>query len=624
MSARAPESAGTAPEPVDQAAVDERPVVLLVDDEPGILAALRRLLRRSPYTVLTAADGLQALEILGHSPVTVVVADYRMPRMNGAELLLEARRLAPDTVRILLTGDADLHVVSDALNKGAIFKFLLKPWDQEGLLRTIEEAVQMHRLARENARLTRELADANSALRRLNTELAQRVEEKARELDRAVYYDALTGLPNRTLLADRLTQSIMHARRSGQHVAVLLLDVDRLKHVNDTLGHDAGDALLEALAGRLERNVRGGDTVARVNGDEFAFVLGDLADEQQVHMVANRILRDVAEPFRICGHEIYLAASIGASIFPGDGTTGPDLLRTAGVALHHAMEEGGGRFHFHAEPLNRRNQRRLTLETQLRRAVERQEFVLHYQPRVDARSGLPRGAEALLRWAHPERGLVPPGEFIPLLEETGLIVPVGEWCLHQAVEALGRFDAAGHDDLSVSVNLSPRQVADADVVDDVVAAFAALARPLPASRLELEITEGLLLRDAPAVHAKLDACHDAGVRIAIDDFGTGYSSLSYLMRFPVDVLKIDRSFVAHVSHARDAETLVKGVLSLAHGLRLTTVAEGVETHAQWSFLRMHGCEELQGYLFSRALPEADFLRYLAGDRKTVPTHGGSD
>jgi diguanylate cyclase (GGDEF)-like protein/PAS domain S-box-containing protein len=427
----------------------------------------------------------------------------------------------------------------------------------------------------------------------------QRIDSEGR-LAFLAQFDSLTGLPNRALLADRFAQMIVLARRRAAGLSVLFVDLDEFKVVNDTLGHAGGDELLKEVAVRLQACVRSGDTVARISGDEFAVVLADLARAEDAAMVAQKILERLGAAFEVCGQEAFVSASIGIAAYPGDGQEAEALIGAADAAMYRAKQAGRNTYQFFTAEINQRSRSRAQLGVELRRALEREEFTVYYQPKVELNGRRLHGAEALLRWKHPERGLVSPAEFIPVLEESGLIVPVGEWVLRRACADLKTWQAAGLAVGPVAVNLSARQFRMQDL-DARIKTLVGEAGVAP-SLVELEITESQLMHDpdhAIRVMRSLDA---AGMRIAIDDFGTGYSSLAYLTRFPVGALKIDRSFVAAANQEPSAATIVRTIIEMAHSLGFTVVAEGVETEEQATFLRLLRCERAQGYLFARPMP----------------------
>jgi len=430
--------------------------------------------------------------------------------------------------------------------------------------------------------------------------------EAERQIYRLAYYDALTGLPNRSLLFSLLEQALIEAQRNQTHGAVLFVDLDRFKTINDSFGHAAADALLKEVGQRLQIALRAEDVVARLGGDEFIVALFDITKREHAAVVAQKVLDALARPFQIEHHELLIGASIGIAVFPDDGRDAETLLRNADTAMYRVKQSGSGPL-FYSQEMNLRSLERLKLENGLRRALERNEFRLHYQPQVDLTTGRIVGAEALLRWQHPELGMVPPGTFIALAEETGLIVPMGEWVLDTACRQAQTWRQLGHQDLTVAVNLSPRQFRPglSQLVGSTLERHG-----LPGPNLELEITEGMLMHNSEAVLQMLEEFRQAGVRLALDDFGTGYSSLAYLKKFPIDNLKIDRSFVSGIPHDGDDTAIAKAIISMAKNLRLLVIAEGVETEEQLNCLREAGCDEIQGYHFSPPVPPEEFLLLL--------------
>ncbi|MHB1292099.1 MAG: bifunctional diguanylate cyclase/phosphodiesterase [Sulfuricella sp.] len=425
---------------------------------------------------------------------------------------------------------------------------------------------------------------------------------------RLAYYDPLTELPNRQMLDERLKQSLASARNNNRRVALLYLDLDRFKTINDTLGHPFGDKLLQAVAERLAGHVRDGDTIARFSGDEFAVVLSDVGSQHNAALVAQKILDALAEPFNLEQQEVFITPSIGIALFPLDADNKDDLIKNADAAMGHTKAQGGNGFHFYTADMNATTSQRLTMETQLRKALERDEFVLHYQPQVSLRSGRIIGMEALIRWQHPERGLVAPGEFIPLLEETGLIVSVGEWVLRTACAQNSAWLAEGLPSLRVAVNLSARQFRQSGLATMVNQALRDAG--LAPEHLELEVTESIMIQDLQTTITTLHQLHALGIQISIDDFGTGYSSLSYLKRLPISKIKIDRSFVRDICIDPDDAAIANAVISLGHSMKMQVIAEGVETVEQLDHLRAQGCDEIQGYYFSRSLPAEAFAQLV--------------
>jgi diguanylate cyclase (GGDEF)-like protein len=413
-------------------------------------------------------------------------------------------------------------------------------------------------------------------------------------------HDSLTELPNRVMFNERLARAIPQARRHGRTLAVLFVDLDKFKQINDTLGHEAGDFVLREAAQRLLDNLRAGDTVARFGGDEFVVLLEEVADPVYVGSVTQKLIAALAAPFVIGGRDYHVTASIGVSSYPEDGKDAETLLKNADVAMYRAKESGRNAFEFYSAQISAGSLERLSLESGLRRALEHDELALYYQPQIEACTGRIVGMEALVRWEHPEMGLLAPARFIRLAEETGLIVPLGEWVLQTACRAHREWQAMRLPLARVAVNLSPRQFLHAGLLRDTLRVLEETG--CNSKYIELEITESMVMHDPTGAVALIRQMKDAGVRIAMDDFGTGYSSLGYLKRFPIDSLKIDRSFIADVPNDGGNVAITQAIIAMARTLRLTVIAEGVETPAQFNFLRSRGCDEVQGYYFSPPVP----------------------
>jgi diguanylate cyclase (GGDEF)-like protein len=444
---------------------------------------------------------------------------------------------------------------------------------------------------------------AQGRIRESETKLAH-----ARRVEYMAYHDGLTGLPNRSMFSKLLSQSLTAAHRYRRRLGVAFLDLDRFKQINDTLGHEAGDQLLQEVAQRLRTCLRDSDTVARLGGDEFVVLLPQIDEFGDAAVVAEKILAAIARPFTLIGHEFRVTTSIGISVFPRDGLDEQTLTKNADVAMYKAKASGKNTFQFYSDGLNANSLERLTLQSSLRRALEREEFRLCYQAKRDIRSGRVTGVEALLRWQHPDLGLVAPLQFIPMAEETGLIVPIGRWVLKTACAQNMAWQRAGAPSLNLAVNLTARQFFDANLAEDVNETLRATL--MPASLLEFEISERLLIRDVEATLGVLTKLKTLGVRIAIDDFGTGYASLTTLKRFQLDTVKIDRTFVQDLRAGREGSGFADAVIALGKNLSATVVAQGVETSAQAEFLRTHACDELQGFYFNRPLPAEEFTRFL--------------
>jgi diguanylate cyclase (GGDEF)-like protein/PAS domain S-box-containing protein len=421
-------------------------------------------------------------------------------------------------------------------------------------------------------------------------------------------HDVLTGLPNRSLLQDRLGQAVAYANRSGYPVWVMLIDLDRFKFVNDSMGHKAGDVLLMTVAARLRSSLRDTDTVARLSGDEFVVILSEHAEEPLSSDIVQRVMDSVAQPVMLGTKEFFVTCSIGVAAYPSDGTPADSLIEHADIAMYRAKKLGRNNFQFYTPAMNEESLERVRIESALRNALDRNEFVLHYQPQVDLKSGRIVGMEALIRWKHPELGMVPPSRFVGVAEDTGLIVPIGAWVMRTACLQNKAWQDAGLGRLRVAVNLSARQFSATDLVPGIEQVL--LDTGLEPSCLELELTESLFMSDVTPAVELLHRMKSLGVKLSIDDFGTGYSSFSYLSRFPIDVLKIDRSFVNDISHDANDAAIVASIIALAHNLRLSVIAEGVETAEQLDYLRHQGCDEMQGYYFSRPLPAQEFEQLL--------------
>ncbi|HVK94071.1 MAG TPA: EAL domain-containing protein [Noviherbaspirillum sp.] len=427
------------------------------------------------------------------------------------------------------------------------------------------------------------------------------------------HHDALTGLPNRSLLQDRLKQALAHAQRMESAIAVMFIDLDYFKHINDSLGHQVGDRLLQMVASRLQRCLRKGDTLARLGGDEFVLVLHAVEDLHAPAAVAQKVLEELTTPFRVDGHDLHAGGSIGISLYPSDGADVETLMRAADTAMYHAKSKGRGNYQFFTHTLNVATQQRLMIANQLRQALARSEFCLHYQPQVDMTRGKIVSAEALLRWNQPERGLISPSEFIPIAEETGLIHAIGEWVLREACAQLRRWRTDGHADLSIAVNLSARQLLQHGFTDMVARVLDEAG--LPASALDLEITESVLMHPTEENLGLLTRLSEMGVQLWVDDFGTGYSSLSYLKRFPIKALKIDQSFVSGIGETQNDAAIISAIIAMADSLNLKVIAEGVENAGQAAFLRTHHCLFAQGYYYSEPVPAESFAELL--NRKPV-------
>ena len=471
-----------------------------------------------------------------------------------------------------------------------IFEDVTQRHEAEAALIAARDELESRVLAR-----TAELATANS---QLQEEIFERMQAEQR-IWHLAHHDSLTGLPNRALLLDRLNQALAAAERYRHRVAILFVDLDRFKTINDTLGHAVGDALLVQVAERLTATVRAIDTVSRLGGDEFVLVLQEVSSSDDIVLIAEKVIGALAPAVKIDGHELRITPSVGISVYPDDGADPYALMKNADTAMYHAKAQGRNNFQFFAAHMNEEASRFFSLEHRLRAALEQESLYLQYQPLVDLDTGTVCGLEALVRWRDPDQGLVSPAEFIPIAEETGLILPIGQWVLRKALDQNRRWQEAGHPVLPISVNLSPRQFGQKGLVGMIRQALAESGQP--AELLELEITESSLMQDVDTTQRRLLELSAMGVRIAIDDFGTGYSSLNYLKRFQVHKLKVDQSFVRGLGSSRDDAAIVAAILGLAKSLGVDALAEGVETREQLQLLMAAGCRKFQGYLFARPL-----------------------
>jgi diguanylate cyclase (GGDEF)-like protein len=560
--------------------------VLLLEDNPGDARLLREMLNEegSLNTQLKHLECMSDAEnYLAENSVDMILLDLGLPDAQGLQAVQRAHAAAPHVPLVVLTGLDDESVAAQALQEGAQDYLIKGQIDTRGLSRALRYALE--RKTMESAALAMTQQMAHSA-----------------------EHDFLTGLPNRMLLNDRVDQAIGLAARHMNKVAVLFLDLDGFKHINDSLGHPIGDKLLQSIAKRLADCIRGSDSVSRQGGDEFVVLLSELKQPDDAAITARRMLQAVAQPHSIDQHDLHVTASIGVSIYPDDGLNAETLIKNADTAMYQAKDNGRRSFQFFRPAMNVRAVERQFIEEGLRRALERRELALHYQPKVNLMTGAISGVEALLRWDHPARGLIAPSQFIPVAEDCGLILPIGTWVLRQACTQAKAWIDSGLRVTSMAVNVSAIQFRDKNFLDGL---FAILAETgLDPRYLELELTEGVLIKHAEFTAAILQTLRKKGVRMTIDDFGTGYSSLSYLQRFPVDALKIDQSFVRQISNASDDTTIVKAVIGMARGLKLRVIAEGVETLEEVAFLRAYRCEEAQGYYFSRPLPAPQFAMLL--------------
>ena len=575
--------------------------LLLGDAAPGVA--------RPAFEIDTALQGQEGVARVRHAlkeerPYAMAFIDMRMPPgWDGLETILRLWELDPHVQVVICSAHSDYdwtEVVArlDHSDKLLVIKKPFEPievlqcanaltrkWDNERTLRR-----QVEHLERVVEARTQGLEAANKQLRHLAS------------------HDALTGLPNRVLLDDRLSQAVAHAEQDGHSFGVAMFDLDRFKVVNDSLGHRAGDALIKEVAHRLAGVARGTDTVGRLGGDEFLFIMDRLAKREDAEHIARRAVKALELPIRLDGVDLHTSASIGIAMFPADGKSAEGLIANADAAMYCAKQRGRNNIQCYAEGMNSATQERVKLESDLHQALSLKQLELHYQPKVDTKTGLIHGVEALARWRHPQRGLVPPGEFIPLAESCGLIDAIGEWVVRESCRQARAWQLEGLPPLRVAVNLSAFQFRHGNLLEMIREALQ--AAQLEPRFLEVEITESALMSDPEESVTILEQLSRMGVVVSVDDFGTGYSSMSYLRRFPIDKLKIDRGFIAELISRADDASIVRAIVSLAHSLRLKVVAEGVETSEQLNVLRSLGCDQYQGFCFSPAVPAAQFAALL--------------
>lgn len=563
--------------------------ILIIDDEEQIRNLLAVMLGQT-YKCSTAGSAEEALTALQRDTFDLVISDIDMGGMSGLELVPRVRSLSPETVVVMISGNQSIETAIEAMRVGA-FDYITKPLDLRHVEAAVERALGHCALLKEK--------------RRYEEQLETLLEQRTAEVDRLAYYDTVTQLPNRTLFEDRLAQALAIARSSHQTLGVLFISVDQFKKVNDTLGHGPGDSLLQEFAQRLKRCVAETATVARFGNDEFVLLQTQIQGTKDVIETIGELSQFLKFSFDVAGQELFATASVGVSLFPIDGDDSQTLLKNAGAALYRAKRLGGANYQFYKADMHERASERLALETNLRRAIQNDELLLHYQPRVSVDTLEITGVEALIRWRHPQLGLVPPAEFIPLAEDTGLILPIGEWVLREACRQNKSWQEQGFAPIQVAVNISARQFHQEDLAATVIRILNETG--LSPAYLELELTESSIMQSPEVVSGILNQLKRRGVKISIDDFGTGFSSMASLKRLPIDALKVDQSFVRDATTDPDDASLVMAIITLAHNLRLKVVAEGVETEEQLRFLHLLRCDEIQGYLFSRPLPADEFV-----------------
>lgn len=630
--------------------------ILIVDDKESNVLLLERMLSNAGYLSIASTTTSHLVgEMHRNHQYDLILLDLQMPGMDGFEVMEKLKAIDPDGYLPVLVITAQPQLKLRALQAGAK-DFISKPFELSEVLTRIQNMIEVRLLHRDAKRHSLVLEQTVQKLR--ETELGLRTSEvaltqekrtldsyvlqlqqanenlvvaslnaysMAEEIDTAkarmahlAQHDALTDLPNRILLNDRLVQALALAQRQRKRMAVMFLDLDRFKNINDSLGHAVGDQLLQSVARRLTATVRNSDTVCRQGGDEFVILLADVDQAEDAASSAQKILAALAASHRIDHFELHVTVSIGISIYPDDGQDAETLIKNADTAMYQAKESGRNHYQLFAQNMNAQAVERHSIENGLRNALERQEFVLHFQPKINLVSGAISGIEALIRWQHPQRGLILPEQFVGIAEECGLIVPIGEWVLREACTQAQRWQSAGLAPVTVAVNISTVQFRQKTFIETLVDILQETG--LAADCLELELTESVLMQDAEATISVLRVLKSMGVRLAIDDFGTGYSSLSYLKRFPIDTLKIDQSFMQDITHASassDDAAIVSAVVGMGKSLNQCVVAEGIETREQMAFLQARGCGEGQGFYFSEPVTADEVMALL---RSGIATH----
>ena len=570
---------------------ESRSKILIVDDEPLVRDLIVQVLE-TDHTCKTAGSAEEAISILQTESFDLVMSDINMGGISGIELIPQVLALSPDTIIVMLSGNQTIDSAIDAIRSGA-FDYVKKPFDIDHVKVAVDRALKHRTLLLEK--------------RLYENHLEELVKKRTEELNYLSYYDVLTTLPNRTLFEDRVAQAILLGQEK-QQMALLFVSLDGFKKIRDTLGHIPGNKILQEAANRLISETQGSSTVARFEGDEFAVLIPQVAGTEGAAEIANSINNMIKRRYEVAETEIFISASIGISLYPDDGKEAQSLLKNAAAALLTAQEGGGDLYYFYTTGMNSDALKRLSFENSLRSALVRDEFEMYYQPKLDINTRKIVGMEALIRWHHPDMGFVSPVDFIPLAETTGLILNIGEWVLETACRQ-GKFWSDQGFDLSLSVNLSARQFQQAGLAERIIDIVRATGQDF--GHLDLEVTESTIMNNAEVAVHTLRELQRLGIKISLDDFGTGYSSLSYLKRLPINILKIDKSFIDDVTVNPDDAALVEAIIALAHNLRLKVVAEGVETEQQLAFLQGLKCDEWQGYLYSKPVPAEEFSKLLS-------------
>ena len=554
---------------------EERPVVVLADDDPSIRLMVRHVLESEDFDIVEASDGLEAIKAVEKYHPALILLDAVMPGIDGFTTCQQIKDKGhADIPVIMITGLDDDASVERAYEVGAI-DFITKP---------IKWAVLKHRVKSVVAKVIAE-----------------------RKVQLLAYRDTLTDLPNRLLFADRLEQAVFRAERSRSSMALMLVDIDDFKLVNDSFGHDAGDKLIKAVGQLISKSLRRADTIARLGGDEFAVIIEDINSPEDAISIADNLTTILEHNVRLDDQETYTSASIGIAVYPDDGKDARTILKNADTAMFRAKENGRHCFQFYKPELSVSAMERLDLENSLQAAFENDEFLIHYQPVIDIHKNEIVGVEALLRWQHPDKGMIQTTDFVPTVKNSGLIIALGEWLIFGVCKQIRAWQDAGLKEQNVSINLAPRQFKEQDLVTLFTQAIA--ENSIEGSSLSVEVTERTLIENVGDVESTLKKLRNMGVKVMLDDFGTGYASLAYLKDFPVDVVKIDREFISGIPDNPDDSAFVDAIAGLTHGLKLDLLAEGVETESQLSVLKSIGCQYGQGYYWSKALPGDEYEQF---------------
>jgi diguanylate cyclase (GGDEF)-like protein len=562
--------------------------ILLIEDNEGDARLLKELLndaRPGKYSISSAYTTQEGLALLETDKFDIVITDVNLPDNGGLNIITNIQEIDQNIPIVVLSGEESEELALKVVQMGAQ-DYLVKGQGEGHLIcRVIDYSIER--------------------------------KKDLQNLSMLANYDSLTGLANRLLFRERLDRALIRADRNKSLVALMIIDLDRFKNINDTLGHDAGDQLLVKVANRLENCTREGDTVSRLGGDEFTIIMEDVHSFEDTINIADKVLGLMKKPFDVYSNEIFISPSIGITMYPIDDTNAGHLLVNADTAMYQAKNSGRNCYRFYTADMNSHLIVQMNMESKLRRAIERQEFVLHYQPKFSIHNEELIGAEALIRWHDPDEGMISPALFIPLAEETGLIAPITDWVVKEACQQNSQWQLEGYSPIRMAINLSPKQFNHENIANRIFNQI--ICSDLAPKYVELEITEGALVEDVERSIEILNALKERGVHVSIDDFGTGYSSLSYLKKFPLDTLKIDQSFVRDLMQDPDDTAIVSAIIAMAKSLKFNVIAEGVETQEQLNYLAAKGCNEVQGFYLGRPVPAEDFLQFLVKKQSMLST-----